>query len=80
MAEEFFSTIEVSVFRAVYETLMNERSKVLMQLAEFLEIEALEVDKAEIALERQSTQINDEFKRQYRQLMTTNFRNWAGSE
>jgi len=78
MAEEFFSTIEVSVFRAVYETLVNERSKVLMQLAEFLEIEALEIDKAEIALERQSTQINDEFKRQYRQLMTTNFRNWAG--
>ena len=78
MAEEFFSTIEVSVFRAVYETLVNERSKVLMRLADFLEIEALEIDKAEIALERQSPKINDEFTRQYRQLMTTNFRNWAG--
>jgi LPS sulfotransferase NodH len=77
MVAEFFGSLNLPVFRAVYETLLSNRSRVLDRLAEFLGVEALLIDDAEIILERQRTEINDEFENRFKELMTERFLEWS---
>ena len=77
LSKEFFSSLDVPVFQILYEALVRNRPKILGRLAEFLEMESLEVDETEIALQKQRSNINDQFEKRYKQLMTENFQNWA---
>jgi LPS sulfotransferase NodH len=77
MATEFFSSLNLPVLRVVYETLLSNRSRVLDRLTEFLGLEALLVDEAEITLERQRTEINEQFEIRFKELMTEKLSEWS---